>query len=677
MICLVITETGHFTVNSSFSLHNFQMNHKITPNVSNKINRKLKHIRDDITKCTTVNISCLQTLLSQMSKGEFSMASIPAETRQAFNKWYMEQQHVGSHPPLRMLNNKRKITDIIDKKTNNFATSTPVSGGHMSRTDAANFSLGKMQTRTSFDHEHEIPRLQRWFTENQHPMREQMMEYLNELNQLDCRKGGKPLDLANISYWFKNARASLRRVNKSVDASSSENVESCDDSDMKINDVVQSQLSPMSPVSTVDVPELPNRNAVYVVNPLLSQTDSRDTEVVRIGEEQMADPDHTDPVPENYPSKSSDSTDPAKTIKTESQQCQQGSVLSPDLSVTHQNGFSPRPLRGSGSEEQATDLSLRNRKNSTESIATQDSLSSTEGPRLGRLVIKEEGHCISTSSAATPSPPCDMQSQYEHKPMMHMHSQQLQQHAMQMAAMSQALNMHYVHPAAALYHRLDAGSGSVTNFSSDTKLNLSTNSSNCSLGSEPDRKKRSRVFIDPLTEIPKLEVWFLEDTHPSSYMIEKYTDELNRSPYRMRFPKLEAKNVQLWFKNHRAKVKRARLESSTSEALLPPEFPDTHIQEAQGAVLGRGKSWDDDGISDVANEPKSKMAKIDKFGIRTSDADNSDGERNTVSGSDTDHDDERDTERDDERDCRMDLMTTPPTSTPSDATHINQLSVAV
>lgn len=70
--------------------------------------------------------------------------------------------------------------------------------------------------------------------------------------------------------------------------------------------------------------------------------------------------------------------------------------------------------------------------------------------------------------------------------------------------------------------------------------------------------KRSRVFIDPLTEIPKLERWFADDTHPSSYVIEKYTDELNRAPYRQRFPRLEPKNLQLWFKNHRAKMKRQR-----------------------------------------------------------------------------------------------------------------------
>ena len=69
-------------------------------------------------------------------------------------------------------------------------------------------------------------------------------------------------------------------------------------------------------------------------------------------------------------------------------------------------------------------------------------------------------------------------------------------------------------------------------------------------------KKRSRIFIDPLTEIPKLEGWFSDQSHPSIFMIERFTNELNSSSYRQRFPKLEPKNLQLWFKNHRAKVKR-------------------------------------------------------------------------------------------------------------------------
>lgn len=60
----------------------------------------------------------------------------------------------------------------------------------------------------------------------------------------------------------------------------------------------------------------------------------------------------------------------------------------------------------------------------------------------------------------------------------------------------------------------------------------------------------------------------MDDTHPSSYMIDKYTEELNKSAYRRRFPCLEAKNVQLWFKNHRAKVKRSRQELKAASDMI-------------------------------------------------------------------------------------------------------------
>lgn len=95
--------------------------------------------------------------------------------------------------------------------------------------------------------------------------------------------------------------------------------------------------------------------------------------------------------------------------------------------------------------------------------------------------------------------------------------------------------------------------------------------------------KRSRVFIDPLTEIPRLERWFADDTHPSSYVIEKYTEELNRSPYRQRFPRLEPKNLQLWFKNHRAKMKRQR---------------DACLAAAAAVAASNGSRRNDDGKRD-------------------------------------------------------------------------------
>ena len=88
------------------------------------------------------------------------------------------------------------------------------------------------------------------------------------------------------------------------------------------------------------------------------------------------------------------------------------------------------------------------------------------------------------------------------------------------------------------------------------------------------RRKRSRVFIDPLSEIPRLEQWFAVDSHPSATTIERLTDELNRSAYRQRFPALEPKNVQLWFKNHRAKVKRQSLESLALTSQLAGDVKD-------------------------------------------------------------------------------------------------------
>lgn len=50
--------------------------------------------------------------------------------------------------------------------------------------------------------------------------------------------------------------------------------------------------------------------------------------------------------------------------------------------------------------------------------------------------------------------------------------------------------------------------------------------------SRDERRKRNRTFIDPVTEVPKLEQWFSMNTHPSHNLILKYTEDLNRMPYR-------------------------------------------------------------------------------------------------------------------------------------------------
>ena len=73
-------------------------------------------------------------------------------------------------------------------------------------------NFDKPRMRICFDPEHEIPKLQSWFAENNHPSRLQVEEYVATLNALESRKGKKPLDINNVIYWFKNTRAAVKRA---------------------------------------------------------------------------------------------------------------------------------------------------------------------------------------------------------------------------------------------------------------------------------------------------------------------------------------------------------------------------------------------------------------------------------------------------------------------------------
>jgi len=84
----------------------------------------------------------------------------------------------------------------------------------------------------------------------------------------------------------------------------------------------------------------------------------------------------------------------------------------------------------------------------------------------------------------------------------------------------------------------------------------STKISNTTTSFDYNRSRRNRIFIDPTSEVPKLEQWFAMETHPDHVLIEQICKDLNDGEYRTKFPKLEQKHIRLWFKNHRAKVKR-------------------------------------------------------------------------------------------------------------------------
>lgn len=68
------------------------------------------------------------------------------------------------------------------------------------------------RVRTSFDPELELPKLHQWFAENPHPSRLTLQMYVKELNSLASRQSRKLLEVHNLCYWFKNARAAYKRA---------------------------------------------------------------------------------------------------------------------------------------------------------------------------------------------------------------------------------------------------------------------------------------------------------------------------------------------------------------------------------------------------------------------------------------------------------------------------------
>ncbi|KAI4494168.1 hypothetical protein M0802_009202 [Mischocyttarus mexicanus] len=289
----------------------------------------------------------------------------------------------------------------------------------------------KTRMRTSFDPELELPRLQRWFGENQHPTRQQIQHYVTELNSLESRRGRKPLDVNNVVYWFKNARAAQKRAET-----------------RGVNGYSPPGLSP--------------RGASIV------SEDCSD-------EEEDSRHQSTSPSP-----------------------CPPSSPPVGPLSLT---------TRPEDQQPPPSTPSLVKQEDTRVSSGSEDEEARPTGP-------------LPPGFSLVPGP------MFGHG-IMYM--------------------SHYLPP------RGPAG---------------------CPTSMLDERRKRNRTFIDPVTEVPRLETWFTHNTHPSHALILKYTEELNRMPYRQKFPRLEPKNVQFWFKNRRAKCKRLKM------ALFEGEAPQQHPYHA-------------------------------------------------------------------------------------------------
>ncbi|XP_011564293.3 uncharacterized protein LOC105394151 [Plutella xylostella] len=408
------------------------------------------------------------------------------------------------------------------------------------QTVQAQYPTQKTRMRTSFDPELELPKLQRWFSENQHPSRQQIQQYVRELNNLESRRGRKPLDVNNVVYWFKNARAAQKRAelrnigglscHLGVNGFTSRSHSPTNGSMLAGNDSYTSQdhNSMKSPIS-------PGRYPMSVMSEDNLSNGGSDLE--DDGVEVSQDLDRSDspeaPLSLCTTKKNSDDSDDR----------QRESPKPPDIIKVHDIKQEPRDL---SKPEAVTPPSPAKTSESSHNNNNHEEENGGDEPADASDDEPERRYPPSPHLDRLPFPMVPNHPMFGHGIMY----------------MSQ-------------YMSGFPGVGPVPGEAAGLNLALA--------GASDERRKRNRTFIDPVSEVPVLEQWFSINTHPSHNLILKYTEELNRMPYRQKFPRLESKNVQFWFKNRRAKCKRLKM------SLYEPASPGHYSHPAHAHSLAERK----------------------------------------------------------------------------------------
>ncbi|CAG9770268.1 unnamed protein product [Ceutorhynchus assimilis] len=470
-----------------------------------------------------------EIILSQICRSSLTTSNcpeIPEETRRKFDLWWSTQfntqipasrsQFIPSYPSHYSVSSQP--TPPIDR---------PIPDSHPAMQTVHNqFPTQKTRMRTSFDPELELPKLQRWFNENQHPSRQQIQQYVKELNSLDSRRGRKPLDVNNVVYWFKNARAAQKRA--------------------EVRNI--------------------NPNLHLSVNGFTSPSPTNGGFLLGdsyLNSERLSDPRLKNNISRRGPhnSHTSDEFSNMGSDMDEDELAEDQSPLSPSvpLSLTttrksESRGASPKPMT---SPSPAPDIQIEKLKEEpkTEPVnySSGDHINNNNKVLYNDDADREteddsKSHFDDGPSSPSRSIPHRLSPDLSNQLIRRNHES-----LEHLAASGFPLvpNTMFSHNIMYMSQYIPSLSHSVPS-SCSSALNMS----NLTVD---ERRKRNRTFIDPVTEVPRLEQWFSLNTHPSHNLIIKYTEELNLMAYRQKFPRLEPKNVQFWFKNRRAKCKRLKM----------------------------------------------------------------------------------------------------------------------
>lgn len=566
-----------------------------------------------------------EALLTLISKGS-NQCKIPEDTRRRFDKWYVQQvlEHRrlspitgrGSSIPessvsgsggnvnncANLSSNSATAAAAVTSGNNDMAangttaTSTTTTGSNHSISGnvsvaavaaaaAAAAAAHRTRMRTSFDPEMELPKLHLWFGENQHPTRLQIQQYVRELNSFDSRKGRKPLDVNNVVYWFKNARAAYKRAEQRHSNGS--------------GGVGGGGIG----VGTINATASVTGNGRADDASPCHDSASDDNLVCRDGLENCV---AVEMLEERRFRLSLDSNGDADMIKCTNRTSSGGggggnknsvsaalSVGAIDLSTTHRDASYEKSLNGHWKAAKSSSSSSSNLLLLQDDLIKQEP---TDGGTTSPVSTDDndedddeededddedfdyESCCNNTigldesdRKSASVLPYAvgsgDVVGRYRSRYLHQQHRQQQQQQHQH--------HQHQHHHHQQQHNRHGHGHG----HSNNSLLYMAGFvPSSVAAALVDERRKRNRTFIDPVSEVPRLEQWFSFNTHPPHSLILKYTDELNQMPYRQKFPRLEPKNVQFWFKNRRAKCKRLRLSvnlagvaaTATSSSSSPP-----------------------------------------------------------------------------------------------------------